>query len=344
MSIKFNGGFNMTKRGRVYNRIFNEEEWEQVNKENKQIMEDYLEEYRQRKKKPSTLNQYHADLRIVFLYVLRELDNKSILELKKKDFRRFNIWLQDLNMSNARVNRIMSSMRSMLSYIEDDDEYDYDNNIARKVHGLPKEPVRTNEDNLFLSFEQIMKLREELIKRNELQLAVLLMVSFDSGGRRNEIFQIKKQGLLDGNKTNIVTGKRGKTFPLVYLDDTKELIRQYLEQRGQDDINSLWIHINKDGGKTPVTYQTLYDRVIKMSEVLSEIEGKEIQFFPHSLRHSRIEILLQGLDPRILDEKGQPKKFTLEQVQLFAHHSDPKTTQNYSKDHTEDVIDNMFGF
>lgn len=334
----------MGKRGKVYNKIFNEEEWEQVNKENKMIMEDYLEEYRQRKIKPSTLKQYKNDLRIVFLYVLRELNNKSILDLKKKDFRRFNIWLQDLSMSNARVNRIMSAMRSMLSYVEDDDEYEYDNNIARKVHGLPKEPVRTNEDNFFLTFEQIIKLKNELIKRNELQLAVLLMLSFDSGARRNEVFQVKKEGLLEGNKTNIVVGKRGKTFPLVYLDDTKELIKKYLEQRGKDEIESLWIHINKDGTKTAVTYQTLYDRVIKMSEILSEIEEKEIQFFHHSLRHSRAEILLQGLDIRILDKDGQPKKFTLEQVQVVLHHSDPKTTQLYTKDHTEDMINDMFGF
>ena len=29
------------------------------------------------------------------------------------------------------------------------------------------------------------------------------------------------------NKTNIVRGKRGKMFSLIYLDDTKELIKQY---------------------------------------------------------------------------------------------------------------------
>lgn len=333
----------MTKRGRVYNRIFNEEDWENVNKENKLIMEDYLEEYKQRKIKPSTISQYKNDLRIVFIYILRELNNNSILNLKKKDFRRFNLWLQDLNMSNARVNRMMSAMRSMLSYVEDDDDYEYDNNISKKVHGLPKEPVRTNEDNFFLTFEQIMKLREELIKRSELQLAVLLMLSFDSGARRNEVHQVKKQGLLENNKTNIVVGKRGKTFPLIYLDDTKELIKRYLEQRGEDSIDSLWV-TGKDENKKPATYESLYDRVVKMSKILSEIEGKEIQFFNHSLRHSRAEVLLQGLDTRILDKNGQPKKFALEQVQVILHHSDPKTTQLYTKDHTEDMINDMFGF
>lgn len=331
-------------RGRVYNSIFNEEEWKQVNEENKIMLEDFLEEYRQRQKKLTTIAQYKNDLRIVFLYVYRKLKNHSILELTKKDFRRFSLYLTDeLGVSNARANRLMSAVRSLLTYIEDDDDYDYDNNLAKKVKGLPKEAVRINEDDFFLSFDQIMKLREELIKRDRLQDAAMLMLFFDSGGRRNEIFQVKKEGLLEGNRTNIVIGKRGKKFSLIYLNDTKELIKRYLEQRGEDDIDSLWIS-GKDDHKKSITYNTIYERVVSMSKVLSEIEGKDIEFFPHSLRHSRIECLLQGEDQRIVDENGKPKKFSLEQVQKTANHSDPKTTQMYAKDHTDEEIDSMFGF
>jgi integrase/recombinase XerD len=333
-----------SERGTVYNRIYDEQEWKEVNQENKNIMEDFLEEYTQRKIKPSTISQYRNDLRIVLLYIKRKLNNKCIFELGKKDFRRFSIWLsEELKVSNARSNRLMSAVRSLLTYCEDDDEYDYDNNVAKKVKGLPKEPVRTNEDDFFLTFEQVMKLREELIKRNKLQHAVLLMMMFDSGGRRNEVAQITKHNLLNGNKTNIVVGKRGKSFPLVYLNDTRELIAEYLKQRGEDDIDSLWI-IGSGENKKPATYEALYERVVYMSRVLSEIEGKEIQFFPHSLRHSRAECLLQGEDTRILDETGKPKKFKLEEVQLFLHHSDPKTTQGYAKDHSEEMINNMFNF
>lgn len=332
-------------RGKVYNRIFSEEDWENVNHENKLMIEDFLEEYRQRKVKESTIKQYWNDLRIVMLYIYRKLKNKPITELNKKDFRRFSLYLsEELKVSNARANRLMSAVRSLLTYIEDDDDYEYDHNIAKKVKGLPKDPVRTNEDDFFLSFGQVMRLREELIKQNKLQDAVLLMLMFDSGGRRNEIFQVLKHGLFDGNRTNIVIGKRGKKFSLVYLDDTKELIKQYLEQRGEDDIDSLWITGNGENKKPLANSSVLYDRIVIMSKLLSELEGKLINFFPHSLRHSRIECLLQGEDLRILDENGKPKKFPLEQVQKFANHSDPKITQLYSKDHSEEEVNGMFGF
>jgi site-specific recombinase XerD len=332
-------------RGRVYNNIFNEEDWKKVNPENKLMIDDFLEEYKQRKIKESTIKQYFNDLRIVMLYIFRKLENRSIIEINKKDFRRFSLYLsEELNVSNARANRLMSAVRSLLSYIEEDDDYEYEVNYAKKVKGLPKDPVRTNEDDFFLSFEQIMRLREELIQRDRLQDAVLLMVMFDSGGRRNEVYQVLKAGLLEGNRTNVVVGKRGKKFSLVYLDDTKELIKQYLEQRGVDNIESLWI-IGSDNYKKPLSNSNvLYERVVSMSKLLSEMEGKEIAFFPHSLRHSRIECLLQGDDTRIIDENGKPKKFPLEVVQKFANHSDPKTTQGYSKDHSEEEVNGMFGF
>ena len=332
----------MAERGRVYNKIYTPELWEQVNKENKTIMNDYLEEYKQRKKAKGTVSQYHNDLRIVMIFILNELGNQSLLDLKKKDFRRFNIWCQDKDMSNARVNRLMSSIRSMLTYVEDDEEYDYDINFASKVKGLQKDPVKITEDNFFMTYEQILKIRDELIKRGELKLAVLHMILFDSAGRRNEVHQILKTGILEGNKTNTVIGKRAKKFQLVYLNDTKELIRQYLEERGEDDIDSLWV-IGKGENKRPASYESIYDWVLKISKIFSELEGREINIFCHSYRHSRVESLLQGSDTRLLDKDGKPRVYTLEEVQKFCHHSSSDVTASYAKNHDDDVIDDMFG-
>lgn len=332
------------KRGRVYNHIFNEDDWKQVNKENKNIIQDFIDEYKQRKMKKTTVDQYFNDLRIVLIYILHYCENKCVFELNKKDFRRFSLWLtEEKNVSNARCNRLMSAVRSLLTYCEDDDDYEYDNNVAKKVHGLPKEPIRTNEDTFFLSFEQIMNVRQYLIEHDRLQDAVLWMVFYDSAARRNEVYQIKKQGLLDGNKTNEVIGKRGKRFRLVYLNDTKELIKQYLEKRGEDNIDSLWI-TGSGENKKEITYEAIYDRIVSISKILSELDDKEINIFCHTLRHTRLEHLAQGLDTRLIDkETGKPRVYSLQECQVYAHHSDPSTTQSYLRDHSEDMIDDMFG-
>lgn len=331
-------------RGRIYNNFYTPELWGQVNKENKRILEDFLAEYKQRKKSKNTISSYFQDLRIILIYILKEHRNKSVLEMNKKDFRGMSLYFtEECGMSSARVNRLKSSINSLLTFCEEDDDYDYEINMAKKVKGIPRERVRDDDDDFFFTFEEFIKVRDILIEKGKLQSAVLWSLGFDSAGRRNELLQVEKHGLTENNKTNIVVGKRGKKFCLVYLDDTKELIRQYLEERGEDDIDSLW-YKNLNGKREPVTSDALYDRICSISNILSEVRGENCNIFPHTMRHSRLECLAQGTDTRLLDENGNPKKFPLEQVQVFAHHSDVSTTQSYLKDHSDDTINEMFGF
>ena len=303
-----------------------------------------MAEYRQRKKAKTTIDAYYQDARIIFIYVLKYLNNRSVLELKKKDFRGLSIWLsEDCGMSANRVNRLKSTINSILSYAEDDDEYAYDNNLAKKVKGLPRERVRDNDDDFFFTFDEFIKVREILIERGRLQDAVLLSLGFDSAARKSELYQVVKHGLLDGNKTNVVIGKRGKKFPLIYLDDTREIIRMYLEERGDDDIDSLWIKGSGDN-KSTINKDALYDRMRSISKIFSEVRGEQCNIFMHTMRHSRLECLTQGTDTRVLDEDGNPKKFTLDKVKVVAHHESVQTTEGYLKCHDEDTINEMFGF
>lgn len=331
-------------RGRVYNNFYTPELWEQVNKENKRILDDFLSEYRQRKKSKGTISGYQNDLRIIFIYVLKELGNRCILDLNKKDFRGLSLYFtEECNMSPARVNRLKSAVNSMLTFCEDDDDYDYNINYAKKVKGIPRERVKDDEDDFFFTFEEFIKVRDILVEQGKLQYAVLWSLGFDSAGRKNELFQVEKAGLVNRNKTNIVVGKRGKKFPLVYLDDTKELIRQYLDERGEDDISSLWIKGFGENKQPILDASALYDRIVAISKILSEVRGEECHIFTHTMRHSRLECLAQGTDTRLVDKDGNPIKYPLEQVQVFAHHSDVSTTQSYLKDHSEDTINQMFG-
>ena len=331
-------------RGKVYNKVYTPEKWELVNKENKDIIEDFLTEYKQQKKSENTIKQYFNDLRLIAIKIMEDFDNKSFLEMTKKDFRKLNLNFDEMDLSPARCNRLHSAVNSLLTFVEDDDDYDYEVNQSKKVKGVPNVKVKTNEDDFFFTFDEFIQVRDKLVEQGDLQNAVMWSLAFDSAGRRNEIFQVKKQGLLDGNKTNVVIGKRGKQFPLVYLNDTKELIRQYLEQRGDDDIDSLWI-CGSGENKRPAAQEVLYNRMTgKINDILSDIRGEETNIFFHSCRHSRIESLQQGTDDRLKDENGNNRKYPIEQIQVMAHHSDLSTTAGYLKNHDEDTINEMFGF
>lgn len=329
----------MGKRGTVYNKIYTPELWEQVNNENKELLDDFLTELRSQKKKKSTINQYYFDGRYILIYILKELGNKSIFELKKKQFRNMNLWFIEHNgVSNARANRLMSFVRSMLSFAEDDDDYDYDNNVALKVKGLPKEKTR---EIYFLEDNDIQLLRNELKNKKEYQKMLLLDLMYDSAGRRNEIAQVLKEGLLEKSNTNIVIGKRGKKFPLIYFSHTKESLKLYLEQRGEDDIESLWTISKVNGDRRSATYDNLYEWTVWMADLLNKLTGKDIPFNSHSFRHSCLENFKNGTH-YALKEIGK-EKMELNELRLLAHHSDVSVTDSYLKDNSNDIILEAFG-
>jgi integrase len=329
----------MTKKKHIYNKFYTEEDWAKVNPINKEIMEDYIMELKQSQKKPGTIKNYKSDWKIIFIKILHDFGNKPILEMSKKDFRRLSLYFkEECNHSNARVNRLMSAVRSMLAYCEDDEDWDYDFSAASRLKGLPKEKVK---DIVFLTDEQILKLYEELEQTEEYQMATILALAYESAGRKNELFQCTKQSFIEGRYfTNEVIGKRGKKFVLVYNDKTLYFAKKYLEQRGKDNLDEMWT--KQVGDKIePISSGTIYDWFKKMSDILSKIEDVEIDFNVHSLRHTALDNLSTG-EHYLCKKVGKEDGFKLEELQKYAHHSSSDTTSSYLQNRDRDVIFGMF--
>ena len=321
----------------MYNKIFDEEKWKQVNQENKTIMEDFIIEYKARKMKESTLKQYKNDCRIILLFVLDNCDNRPLTELRKKDFRNLSLWLSDtLEVSNARTNRLMSCCRSMLTYVEEDDDYDYDNNLAAKVKGLPKEHVR---DIVFLDDSVILELVDKLMEKKDYKKATLVALLYDCGSRKNEIAQVEKESFYDESKnlTNKLIGKRGKIYRAVYHSLTKKCVKKYLEERGEDDVKELFI---TEGG-FPARAEVLYDWIISLRPIVEEITGKESKITVHTFRHSFIQNLSDGT--HYLCREQNLGKVPLDKIKLLVNHSDISTTDSYRKDTSLEEIGELFG-
>lgn len=324
--------------GNIYNRVYTPEKWEQVNKYNKDLMEDFLTELKAQKKKEGTIKQYRNDLRIILIYIFDELGNKPIYKLKKKQFRNLMLYFQDRDMSNARINRLMSALRSMLDFASNEEDYEdeIEVNYASKVKGLSKEGVR---EIYFLSDEKIEKMYNYLKEKEEYQKACYLAMLYDTAARRNEIHQVEKDGLLENNFTNKVVGKRGKVFTLIYFDRSKEAIKNWLNQRGEDNIKSLWI-VGKDENKRAASYVTLYNWVQDFVDLHEQLFEEKIPFNAHSFRHSALESLSTG--EHYVCRKLN-KKFDLKELKLLAHHSDISTTDSYLKNKDDELLAEAFG-
>jgi integrase/recombinase XerD len=319
-------------------KVFNKETWEKVNAENKDILEDYVLELRSKKKSDGTIYQYQADIKMFLCWACDNLKNKPLLELKKRDFRKFFLFLEEK--SPARINRVQCSLRNLLEFCtQDDDEYEeYEINIMRNIKGLEKKQVR---EIFFLTNDQIERILDFLLEQQKYQQALYLSLSYESAGRRNEVHQVTKHNFLNDNKTNIVEGKRGKEFPLRYFNKSREIAELYLDQRGEDNIDSLWV-VGKNENKKPAAYETLYNWVMSFRDILQKLDNDEkIEFNPHSLRHSSLENYADGTH-YVLKEMGKDK-LDIKVLKVLANHSDISTTESYLKNKDQELLDEAFG-
>lgn len=320
------------------NSFYNSEIYKQVNKENISLLNDYILELKSKRKSEGTIYQYSADIKMFFCWAFDNLNNKFILDMKKRDFRRFFLELQESGTSPARINRVQCSLRNMLEFAsEDDDEYDYDINAMRSIKGLQKEEVR---DIHFLTDDQVNIILDYLIDKKQYQKALYLSLSYESAGRRNEVFQVLKEGFLENNRTNIVQGKRGKKFQLLYFSRSKEIAKMYFEQRGEDDIPELWI-VGKNEDKRAAKYETLYNWTMSFRKILEKLTGEYIEFNPHSYRHSALENYSNGTH-HVLKELGK-EKLDLEVLKILANHESIDTTSGYLKNKDEELLNQAFG-
>lgn len=329
----------MAKGKQVYNRFFEQSKWDEVPKFNKDLIDDFLLELKSQGKSQGTIHQYFNDLRIICIYIHDELGNKEFHKLKKKHFRNMVLFFKEKGMSNARVNRLKSSVSSMLEFASNEEDYEdlMEINYASKVKGLQKESVR---DIVFLDWNEVEIIYNELKSQERYQESLLLALAIDSAGRRNELFQVKKDSITeDGSFTNEVIGKRGKKFRLMYNDLTKEAYNLYMTQRGEDDIDSLWI-IGKGENKRPATYDALYNRVVSWRKILLDKTGEYKELNAHSWRHISLELLSTG-EHYLCKKLG--KKFELNELKLLAHHNDLSTTDSYLRDKSDDMLLAAFG-
>lgn len=318
-------------------KLFSEETWSKVNPKSKEALEDYSLELEAQGKSAKTIYQYQSDIKGFLCWVVNNKDNKYIINIKRKEYRNFFLLMGRDGTSSARINRFQSSIRNFLEYLVISDDYDVEINQMQHIKGLQKEAVRKI---IFLSDSQINIILNYLVRHKEYQLATFVSLAYESGGRRNELAQVKKDSVIDGNQTNVVRGKRAKKFRLLYFKRTRQLAHLWLEQRGDDDIESLWItHVN--GNREPASYSTLYGWVDKIREVLKIETGEDIKLNVHSFRHSCLNNFSDGTH-HVLKEMGR-KELPLEVLRLLAHHEDISTTQAYLEDRSDEMLGNAFG-
>lgn len=252
----------MAEKKHIYNKFFDEEKWENVNKDNKDIMKEFLSSKRSLSDK--SLLQYENALQIFFIWVLDEAKNKFIVELKKRDILKYQNYLLDNGLSSNGVKFKRSAISSLCGFICNyyEDEYPTFRNIVQGVEVPIGEKVHKKEP---LTIEEFQLLKKTLKVQGAYQQLAYLEITYATGGRREEIKQLKKEivGYEPNAKGFYSThdvrckgrGKAGKIRKLAFSEEAKQAVKEWLLVRGEDDCEYIFVTKSKDENGNVVVRQ-----------------------------------------------------------------------------------------
>lgn len=280
-------------RSTVYNSIVTDELWEKVNKENKSLLNEFLDYLRASDKAELTIINYESDLKIIFTWCLLENDNKFFVKFTKRDIIKCqNYLLNEMNLGSARVRRMKSTMSSLANYIENvlDDDYPDFRNIINKIPHPAKNEVR---EKTILTDEQQDRLLNYLVEHKEYQKACAVALAIASGARKSELLRFKvsyftSQNIIYGSlyKTpeKIKTKGRGKSGKLLQKYVLVNVFQKYFDlwMREREELGI--VHDSLFVSKENDAYTTLnVSSLNSWAKQFSNILG--VSWYWHSNRH-----------------------------------------------------------
>lgn len=326
-----------------------QEEWESVAEFNKNILEDFLTNSTELS--PKSRKAYESNLKIWFIWVKTNLNNKKQIEIKPLEYKRFQNWLVTRGCSSSDVNNKRAAISSLNGYIEIyyNEEYPMFRNFINKSIKRPaKKVVREKEP---LTKDEFNNLVNKLEEMGEYQKLAYILFTFETGCRREASRQllksvvdavpIKKQRIETdecGNEKPVEflvyqthpirekgAGEQGKIRRLTFGERSMEALKKWIEVRGNDDCPFMFV--SHYDGKVKQVSETTFNMWTK--NTMEPIVGR--RFTPHCIRYARATIA-------VVEESKN-----IEQVKnLLGHESSVTTANHYIVRHDEDDVEELF--
>lgn len=280
-------------RTTVYNKITSDEKIAQVNKENIELMDDFLEYLASIDRSQTTIGSYKNDLLIFWCWNLDYNNNKYFVELTKREVAKFqNYAINEWGWSPKRIRRVKSTLSSMSNYIENilDDEIENFRPIINKIESPVNEAVR---EKTVLSEEQVDTLLNTLVETGRIQQACAVALAAFCGCRKAEITRFKVDYFKDEyiifdslyrTPEKIRTKGRGNKLakPLTkYITiDFKKYFDLWMEKRKELGVESEWLFVTTEDDKwVQIKIATLDSYADTCTRLL------ELPFYFHCMRH-----------------------------------------------------------
>lgn len=324
-------------RTTVYNSgLVTDEKWEQVCQDNKYLLNEFEDYLKAADKSPQTIYQYISQLKIVFVWLLDNCNNKSFTDVKKREWVKFIGYLtSDLKVSSNRISSIKSAMSSLSNFIETilDEDYPTFRNIIKIIPTPGKATVR---EKTVLTNEQIDLGLATLVEKRKLQLACFFALLLASGMRRAEAIQMRVDDFKPENlvlngiwyKTHPIRTKgRGVQGKILEKYVSKEIFQKYfdlwMQYRKEQGIQSEHLFVVfKHGNYEPASISTANS----WAETIEKVLG--VPFYNHACRHYWTTKEIKGGTPESIIKELQGWA-GLEMVSLYNDTSTEEQLQTF---------------
>lgn len=320
-------------------------EWESsasINKQNRDYVDEWLDDIIKRSKSEQTYKQYKSALRIFANWIGKH----PFYKIKKRKYIQFQNWLFDEGLSANSIKFKRSAISSFCNFLEtyiaeEDLDYETFRNFVKGTE-IPS-AVEKVYDKQPITYEEFKKIQLKLMIKKKYMLHALITTLFYSGNRITEVLQLRVSDLYTTNvvekvsrrkipegKQSIASGDirakgKGLSGKIVNIRINKDMIRtlcRYCEKY-RKDTDSEYIFNGQKDMLSQETVRTYFRTVV------SEIVGRRIN--PHSLRGSFATYLLnKGVDIDIVR-------------QLLNHKNIETTSKFYDLRSKEDTLDKELG-
>lgn len=282
-------------RSTKMNSITSPELLAQVNPENIQLLNDFIDYLRSLQRSETTIAGYKSDIEIAWVWCLQNNGNAFYCDWTKRQIVKYQNWMLNQNQNSpARIKRLKASLSSLGNFIEAvlDDEFPNFRNIINKVESPVNQPVR--EKSVFTN-EQIDRLLSSLAESKQFDKACALALALCSGRRKAELLRFKVSDFSDERlvcdgalyktspiktKGRGVAGKQLECFCLA--KKFKPYLDMWLRYREESGIVSDWLFPKKGKPDEPIAISTLNSWAITFTKMLG------VDFYWHAMRHMTV--------------------------------------------------------
>ena len=272
-----------------------------------------------------TVTAYINDIGFFESFLSNEFEDDNLIRVNYNQIRSWIVSLSDDGISNASINRKVSSLKSFYKFLLKTKQIDTSPLLKHKALKAPKKiQIPFSEKELDMVLNQIIYKEGFEGVRDKL----IVDLFYTTGIRRTELINLKIQNVDLSNKTIKVIGKRNKERIIPILTIIEEQIKKYLSERSsiQEVKEREYFFLLSNGVKLNDSF------VYRLINYYFSNVSEKVKKSPHILRHTfATHLLNNGAD--INSVKELLGHSSLASTQVYTHNSLAELQKVYNSAH-----------